>query len=59
MKYAYMTALTNEDYLLGAKVLKRSLELTKTGNGGRYSVCRTDSDRCEQENNRGTASARN
>lgn len=34
MKYAYITVLTNEDYLLGAKVLKRSLELTKTGNGG-------------------------
>lgn len=33
MKYAYITVLTNEDYLLGVKVLKRSLDLTKIGGG--------------------------
>lgn len=31
MRYAYMTVLTNEDYILGVKVLKMSIDLVSSG----------------------------
>lgn len=31
VKYAYITVLTNDDYLLGVKVLKKSLDMVKWG----------------------------
>lgn len=38
MKYAYITVLTNEDYILGVKVLKKSLDMTNSG-GEETSIC--------------------
>lgn len=35
MKRAYVTVLTNENYLGGVKVLKKSLDMVKVGGGYR------------------------